>query len=140
MPHNYTRNCVVYTGTHDNDTTLGWYRTAPEAERDLVRRYLARDDSNISWELVRLASSSVADLVVVPLQDLLGLDSGARMNTPGVATGNWSWRFRWEQLPSWLASQLYEMAELYGRVATEVAEDTPYRQSVTEVAVETVEG
>jgi 4-alpha-glucanotransferase len=139
LPHNYTRNCVVYTGTHDNDTTLGWYWTAPEAERDLVRRYLARDDSNISWEMVRLATSSVADLVVVPLQDLLSLGSEARMNTPGVATGNWAWRFRWEQLPSWIAPQLFEMAELYGRVATEVAEDTPYRQSVTEVAVEVVE-
>jgi 4-alpha-glucanotransferase len=131
LPHNYAHNCVVYTGTHDNDTTSGWYAQAPEVERDLVRRYLARDDGNIAWELWRLASASVADTAVAPLQDLLGLGSEARMNTPGVAAGNWTWRFAWDDLPYWLAPQLRELAELYGRVPGSGQVDTPYRQSVT---------
>ena len=136
LPHNYEHNCLVYTGTHDNDTSNGWYAQAPEQERDLVRRYLARDDTNVAWELWRLASGSVADTAVAPLQDLLGLGSEARMNTPGVASGNWAWRLTWEALPSWLAPQLREIAELYGRVPGEGAVDTPYRQSVTEDDVE----
>jgi 4-alpha-glucanotransferase len=136
LPHNYRSNSVVYTGTHDNDTTTGWYAQAPEAERDFVRRYLARDDGNVAWELWRLASASVADTAVAPLQDLLGLGSEARMNTPGVAAGNWSWRFTWDMVPYWLAPQLRELAELYGRLPGEGAVDTPYRQSVTESDVE----
>ncbi len=131
LPHNYQHNCVVYTGTHDNDTTTGWYAQAPEVERDFVRRYLARSDDNVAWELWRLASASVADTAVAPLQDLLGLGSEARMNTPGVAAGNWTWRFSWDGLPYWLAPQLREMAELYGRLPGSGQVDTPYRQSVT---------
>lgn len=129
LPHNYPRNCVAYTGTHDNDTTRGWYDTAPEAERDHVRRYLARGDEAVAQELVRAALASVADLALFPLQDALGLGSEARMNTPGRAGGNWSWRFAWPDLPDWLASQLREMATLYGRHGEGAARDTPYRQS-----------
>jgi 4-alpha-glucanotransferase len=132
LPHNYPRNAVVYTGTHDNDTTTGWYAQAPEPERDFLRRYLSRPDERIAWELWRAASASVADLAVAPLQDVLGLGSEARMNTPGVAHGNWTWRFTWEMLPPHLAPQLREMAELYGRVGGQGAVDTAYRQSVTE--------
>ena len=132
LPHNYTQNCVVYTGTHDNDTTRGWYQQAPEAERDLVRRYLARDDSNISWDLIRLAVSSVADIAIYPWQDALGLGSDARMNTPGQPAGNWSWRFEWSDVPYWLAPQLLELSELYGRLPAGDAQDTPYRQSHTD--------
>ncbi len=134
LPHNYPKECVVYTGTHDNDTTAGWYAAAPEVERDLVRRYLARDDGEIAWELIRLAQASVADTAIVPLQDALGLGSGARMNTPGTAGGNWSWRFAWQDVPYWIAPQLAELAELYGRSpAPEAgAKDTVYRQSVLE--------
>lgn len=116
LPHNYERECVVYTGTHDNDTTAGWYAAAPEVERDLVRRYLARDDGEIAWEMIRLAQASVADTAIVPLQDVLGLGSEARMNTPGTAGGNWAWRFAWQDVPFWVAPQLAELAELYGRV------------------------
>jgi 4-alpha-glucanotransferase len=134
LPHNYTSNALVYTGTHDNDTTVGWYAQAPEEERDLVRRYLARGDETVAWELWRAASASVADLAIAPLQDLLGLGSEARMNTPGVASGNWSWRFRWPDIPDWLAGELRDMAEVYGRVASAGAVDTAYRQSVTEAA------
>ncbi|MBA2668451.1 MAG: 4-alpha-glucanotransferase [Trueperaceae bacterium] len=129
LPHNFPANAVVYTGTHDNDTTVGWYAQAPEAERDFVRRYLARDDDAIAWELWRVASLSVADIAIAPLQDLLGLGSEARMNTPGVASGNWGWRFAWEAIPAWLPGQLRELAEVYGRVPGRGAVDTPYRQS-----------
>ncbi len=132
LPHNYEQNCVVYTGTHDNDTTASWFEAASEAERDMVRRYLARDDANVAWELVRLAQASVADIAVAPLQDVLGLGSEARMNTPGTAAGNWSWRFDWADVPYWVAPQLRELAALYGRLPGSGGVDTPYRQSVTE--------
>ena len=132
LPHNYPQDCVVYTGTHDNDTTGGWYEQAPDKEKDFVRRYLARDDSNIVWDLIRLAMASVAHTAVVPLQDVLGLGSDARMNTPGQAAGNWSWRFSWQSLPYWVAPQLKDMTDLYGRLASESATDTPYRQSTTD--------
>ncbi|MEX2500835.1 MAG: 4-alpha-glucanotransferase [Trueperaceae bacterium] len=131
LPHRYVANAVVYTGTHDNDTTVGWYRTAPEAERDHVRRYLGRSDADVPWALVRAAQASVADLAVVPLQDALGLDSEARMNVPGRPDGNWSWRFAWRDLPADLAGRLREVASLYGRLGTGGSVDTPYRQSCT---------
>ncbi|MGL4608992.1 MAG: 4-alpha-glucanotransferase [Trueperaceae bacterium] len=132
LPHNYPRNSVVYSGTHDNDTTKGWYAGTTEKERDFVRKYLARNDDNITWDFIRLAFASVADTAVAPLQDVLGLGSEGRMNTPGLASGNWNWRFTWEQLPYWIAPQLKEMAELYRRLASGGAVDTPYRQSTIE--------
>jgi len=95
-----------------------------------VRRYLARDDDNVPWEFVRLVQASVADLAVAPLQDVLGLGSEARMNTPGQASGNWSWRFAWEDVAEWLTPALAEMARVYGRLPAAPAADTPYRQSV----------
>lgn len=131
LPHNYTSNAVVYTGTHDNDTTVGWYAQAPERERDHVRRYLARDDANVAWELWRLAQASVADTAIAPLQDLLGLGPEARMNVPGAASGNWGWRFAWDEVPDWLLGELHAMATLYGRLPGSGAVDTPYRQSTT---------
>jgi 4-alpha-glucanotransferase len=132
LPHNYVRNSVVYSGTHDNDTTKGWYAQASEKERDFVRKYLARGDDNVAWEFIRLAFASVADTAVAPLQDVIGLGSEGRMNTPGLPSGNWGWRLKWEQLPYWVAPQLREMATLYGRLASAGAVDTPYRQSKTE--------
>lgn len=136
LPHNYPRRSVVYTGTHDNDTTAGWYSKAPEAERDMVRRYLGRDDQGVVWELIRLAQASVADMAVVPLQDVMGLGSEARMNMPGEAAGNWGWRYRAEQLEPWIAPALREMSVLYGRMGEGAAADTPYRQSATVGEVE----
>src|SRR5690606_32612241 len=106
LPHNYVPNSVVYTGTHDNDTTVGWYQQAPEVERDHVRRYLGRPDPEVVQGLIRAANASVAAIAVVPLQDHLGLGPEARMNTPGKPQGNWSWRFRWEDVPGWLAPYL----------------------------------
>ena len=131
LPHNYPANSVVYTGTHDNDTTVGWYAQAPEKERDHVRRYLARDDAHVAWELWRLAQASVADTAIAPLQDLLQLGPEARMNVPGAASGNWGWRFTWDDLPDWLAPELRAMATVYGRVDAGAGGDTPYRQSTT---------
>jgi 4-alpha-glucanotransferase len=121
LPHMYERNTVVYTGTHDNDTTLGWYRTAPENERDSVRRYAARDGHDVAWDFIRLAWSSVADLAVAPLQDVLSLGSEARMNTPGRADGNWGWRYQAWQLQGGALERLAEMTALYGRTPKKTA-------------------
>jgi 4-alpha-glucanotransferase len=115
LPHNYDRDTVVYTGTHDNDTTWGWYRTAPENERDHARRYLARDGSDAAWDLIRLAWSSVADYAIAPLQDVLNLGTEARMNFPGKPQGNWAWRFQADQLNPWALDRLADLTELYGR-------------------------
>ena len=115
LPHSYEHNCVVYTGTHDNDTTRGWYEAATEPERDLFRRYAARDGTDVAWDLIRLAWSSVADLAVAPLQDVLSLGSEARMNLPGRAAGNWAWRFRAGVVTPALVARLVEMTELYTR-------------------------
>ena len=115
LPHNYSRDCVAYTGTHDNDTTLGWLWSLGHAEREAVRCYLGRDGSDIAWDLWRLALSSVADISIVPLQDVLRLGTAARQNTPGKASGNWSWRFRAEALTPDLARGIRLLTATYGR-------------------------
>jgi 4-alpha-glucanotransferase len=132
LPHNYPVDAIVYTGTHDNDTTTGWYETAPEVERDLVRRYLACDGSRIAHDLWRVAQASVAHTAIAPLQDLLALGAEGRMNTPGAASGNWGWRFAWDDLPAWLAPQMRETALLFGRLPGAGVVDTPYRRSTTD--------
>ncbi len=116
--HNHEKNCVVYTGTHDNATTRGWYRTeTTAADRRLVRDYLGRrvDETGVAWDFVRLCLMSVAETAVVPAQDLLGLDASARMNTPGKAKGNWGWRLVPGQLDAALAERLLAQIKLYGR-------------------------
>ncbi len=115
LPHQYERNCVVFTGTHDNDTTRGWYEKATEHERDFVRRYCMTGGNEINWDLIRLAQQSVADLAILPLQDILGLRSDGRMNFPGTVDGNWEWRFTWEQIEPWMTHRMYELTALYGR-------------------------
>jgi len=115
LPHTYAGNCVVYTGTHDNDTTVGWYAAATEAERDFVRRYLARGGDDIAWDLMRLAWSSVADLALAPLQDVLSVGTEGRMNLPGRPGGNWSWRFQAGQLTPALVDRLADMTTVYAR-------------------------
>jgi 4-alpha-glucanotransferase len=127
LPHNYQRNCVVYTGTHDNDTTLGWYQSASTAERDLCRRYLARDGSDISWDLIRLAWASVANTAVAPLQDVLSLGPEARMNLPGRASGNWGWRFVKGQLTEFVQHRLQDTTRLYGRGGEAEVDETKAR-------------
>jgi len=115
LPHNYETDTVAYTGTHDNDTTWGWYRTAPEKERDHVRRYLARDGNDVAWDLMRLAWMSVASYAVAPLQDILNLGSEARMNFPGRPQGNWGWRFQPQQVSPWILDRMADMTQMYRR-------------------------
>ena len=115
LPHNFTRRCVAYTGTHDNDTTIGWFAKASDEDRAHVQRYFARSGDDVAYDLIRGVMSSCADTAIVPLQDVLCLGSEARMNTPGVASGNWQWRFRAGELNDWHVGRLAEMAELYGR-------------------------
>lgn len=115
LPHTYEHNCVVYTGTHDNDTTRGWYEAASEPERDFVRRYLGRDGRDVAWDLIRLAWMSVGDLAIAPLQDVLNLGTEARMNLPGRPHGNWGWRFKADQLTPLLEARLAELTGLYAR-------------------------
>jgi len=120
LPHNYEPNCVVYTGTHDNDTTLGWINTAGEQERTSLRQYLGGSGGELNWDLIRLAFMSVAHTVIVPLQDILGLGSEGRMNTPGQASGNWQWRFTLNSLDVANFERLKILTEIYGRVSKEV--------------------
>jgi 4-alpha-glucanotransferase len=115
LPHNYPANCVAYTGTHDNDTSIGWYHSAPEKERDLCRRYLARSGEDIAWDMIRAVWSSVAAFTLAPMQDFLSLGTEARMNLPGRLGGNWSWRVQPEQLNEKLIHRIREINYLYSR-------------------------
>lgn len=115
LPHNYTTNCVVYTGTHDNDTTLGWFlKSSPELQRATLD-YLGSDSRDIVTDMVRAVLMSVADTAIIPFQDILGLPTSARMNIPGTAHGNWEWRFSWETVPDCLKAAVAELVQLYGR-------------------------
>jgi 4-alpha-glucanotransferase len=116
LPHNYTRNFVVYSGTHDNDTSRGWYeRSATDKERDYFRRYLRTDGHNAAWSMIDAAFRSVAMMAIAPLQDVLNLGAEARMNLPGRADGNWTWRFRPEQITEAVVGRLLETTLIYGR-------------------------
>lgn len=123
LPHHYERNTIVYTGTHDNDTTRGWFATASRKERALLRRYLGHpgDERSVNWELMRLAWSSVTDLAIAPLQDVLNLGTEARMNFPGQSSGWWRWRFTERQLTGVTLDRLGDMTEVYSRAAKIVA-------------------
>lgn len=117
LPHYHVKNSVVYTGTHDNQTTLSWFADRPAAVKQFILDYLGSHDANfIHWQMIRLALSSVADTVLIPMQDILGLpDETARMNTPGKAEGNWSWRFLETQLTPEIAHSLLHWTRLYHR-------------------------
>ena len=122
LPHNYVSNTVVYTGTHDNETTLGWYLNATEDERDHVRRYTVSSGRDIVWDLIRLAYASVADMAIIPMQDLFVLGNEARMNYPGREGGWWQWRYTKEMFSaraSGIAVGLTELVHLYGRIPEE---------------------
>lgn len=117
-PHNHIKNCVIYTGTHDNNTISGWYKSALHAQdRARISEYIGREitEKTIHWELIRLAMMSVADMVIIPMQDLLGLGENERMNLPGSSEGNWEWRLVPEQLSSSLIKKFRDMTKLYGR-------------------------
>lgn len=117
-PHNYTRNCVVYTGTHDNNTVRGWFlKEASPEDRQRLSAYLGRevDENTVHLELVRLAMMSVANTVILPMQDVLGLDEEARMNRPGTTHGNWEWRLTPAQFTNLPVDQLAQVTAIYGR-------------------------
>lgn len=116
LPHNHEPDMIVYTGTHDNNTTLAWFNELDHGSRDYVCRYLASGDCEMPWSLNRAALSSVAKTAILPMQDLLGLDKDSRMNTPGTVDGNWIWRFQWTQLHENLTNDLRQLNQLYGRV------------------------
>jgi 4-alpha-glucanotransferase len=125
LPHRFIPHCLVYTGTHDNDTSKGWLTStkvqttqSPEevkAERAFALRYLGTSGDDFSWDMIRLALGSVANIAIIPMQDLLGLDSRARMNVPGKAKGNWGWRFQAAQLDSAVKDRLAELTAVFGR-------------------------
>jgi 4-alpha-glucanotransferase len=116
LPHRFTRDRVVYTGTHDNNTSQGWWAEAPEHERRAAEVYAGPFPDGVNWALIRLAQASVADLAVVPLQDILGLGSEARLNKPSVPDGNYLWRFSSAALTADLADRLARLAEITDRV------------------------
>ena len=116
LPHNLVREAVVYTGTHDNDTTAGWYAGLPAKEKRLIRDYLGSGGKDIVGDLVRLALASVANMAVIPLQDILGQGSTGRMNVPGTPRDNWSWRFLADDIKEEHRSRLHNMTEMYGRL------------------------
>jgi 4-alpha-glucanotransferase len=116
LPFNFVHNCVVYTGTHDNDTTLGWFEKANDYERERVLRYLGGlTHDGIHWALIRLALASIANQSIIPLQDVLGHGSDSRMNIPGVGEGNWGWRYRPEMLHQEVRDRLRDLTQLFGR-------------------------
>jgi len=128
LPHNYVRDTVVYTGTHDNDTVVGWFNSRAgegatlnaeqiERERRYCMKYLRSNGKDIHWDFIRAAFASVADIAIIALQDLLGLDSSARMNLPASEEGNWGWRLKHGSLTAKLSNKLKEITEIYGRAA-----------------------
>ena len=119
VPHNHVRNCVVYTGTHDNNTARGWFENdATEQEKENLSAYFGRriHAGSVSWQLVRAAMMSVASSAVIPMQDFLGLGAEARMNRPSIAQGNWAWRLRTGQLTAELAKKIAGLTKVYGRI------------------------
>jgi 4-alpha-glucanotransferase len=136
LPYNYPRRAVVYTGTHDNDTVVGWFRdeggpdstrTAAQAraERQAALRYLGTTGEEIHWDMIRAALASVARLAIFPLQDVLGLGSGSRMNRPGQPSGNWAWRFAGGALTPELAERLAALTRAYGRAGGRESRSEP---------------
>ena len=119
LPHNYTENCIVYTGTHDNDTTLGWYKTFARNDRKFADRYLniQKDikEKDIPWIFIRAAYSSVSRLAVIPMQDILSLGNEARMNRPSTLGNNWQWRMKKGAFTKTLKKKTFDMAKLYSR-------------------------
>lgn len=127
LPHHFVHHCLAYTGTHDNDTTVGWLTSTAvattqsqeeiNAERAFVRRYagLGPKDRDLHWAMIRLALASIADTAIIPMQDILGAGSDARMNLPGRPDGNWTWRFQWPQLGAKERQKLADMTAVYGR-------------------------
>ena len=119
LPHTYTRNCVVYTGTHDNDTTKGWYHTAAGSTRQFAKEYMYKprlDEDTLAGDFIAMAMGSAADLCIVPMQDYLGLGSDARINTPSTLGGNWEWRMKPGEPDEGTVREMERMTKIYGRL------------------------
>jgi 4-alpha-glucanotransferase len=117
LPHNHEPDNVVYPGTHDNDTTSGWWQAAPAEAKGQARRYLGISGQDIAWDLIRTAFASVAKIAVISMQDVLALGTEARMNDPGTTRGNWRWKLQGDPFRKELAERLRELASLYGRLS-----------------------
>lgn len=115
LPDHYERNCVVYTGTHDNDTTIGWSQSISEYEKNYIYEYLGNPSMPLHCAIIQAALASVANLAVIPMQDILELGSEARMNTPGITVGNWNWRFQWDQLSHDQTTRFTHLVALFNR-------------------------
>lgn len=115
LPHNYVRNCVAYTGTHDNDTTVGWYKSESKHVKDHCKKYLRCSGRDIHWHMICAVFASVADTALIPAQDILGLGRDARFNRPGSTDGNWAWRLKEADLTDHVRETLSDMTTLYGR-------------------------
>lgn len=121
LPHNIIKNCVVYTGTHDNDTLLGWLKSASEQEVETAKRYLNyNSEENFNWAMMRLALMSVADTCILMMSDIVGLDSKGRINTPSTIGGNWQWRIKKDCLNDWLADIIHSNTKIYGRLPAKI--------------------
>ena len=119
LPHTYPTNCVVYTGTHDNDTTRGWYHEVGKDARDFAKEYMCKprlDEDTLAGDFIAMAMSSVADLCVIPMQDYLNLGSSARINIPSTLGGNWVWRMEKKQFSDAVVNEIARVTKLYGRM------------------------
>lgn len=119
LPHNYEKNSIVYTGTHDNDTILGWYESINKQDKELSKAYLNNYKSvkeEIPWDFIRLAQQSVSKLCIIPIQDYLGLDSKARINIPSTLGNNWVWRLKKEDITTDIIKKMHQITKLYGRI------------------------
>lgn len=117
LPHNYEPNCVVYTGTHDNDTAAGWISCMPKKDVQFAKKYLrVKESKKLYWEMIRAALASVAETAIIPIQDYLGLGSEARINIPSTLGNNWKWRMDKNALSEELAKKIYKLAKIYGRL------------------------
>ena len=125
LPHNYGKNCVVYTGTHDNETLAGWYEKLNEEDKQFALKYMGRpelDTEEAVWEVIRLAQASVADTCIIPIQDYLCLDNEARINQPSTLGGNWMWRLKKGEISKEVLKKIKCMTKLYGRMPQKVKE------------------
>ena len=117
LPHNIDKNCVVYTGTHDNDTAIGYMKSAPDMEIKFVREYLRiSEDESFNWAFIKSAMATPADTVILQMQDFLGLDNTARINTPATTKNNWQWRIDKGCINDWLAKIIYDITAHYFRL------------------------
>ena len=119
LPHNIIKNCVVYTGTHDNDTAIGYFENAPESNIKFIKDYLRiSENESFNWALIKSAMATTADTVILQMQDFLGLDNTARINTPATDENNWQWRIATGCINDWLAQIIYDTTATYFRLAS----------------------